>query len=451
MSRLNWTTLICFRPKFSKTRRKNRNNSSIVTVLILAGTALGQAGATQPSDPIASLIAQLNDPVFGVREQAEKALEQMGPSIEPQLRDAERANLPDETRARIDHIIGRFEEALALHASITLHYQDESVANILNDFANQAGSRLGIDDPAVVKFIQGRTASIDVDDVDFWQGLRAVSRATGLATAMGINGVVLATFPGRAGIGINIFNRYAVSSGGLLIMPLGMDELRRLDYNTGKSTEIMSLPIGVFAEPKLHIVGLMDPNWLKECVDDKGHSLISPIPNRRFFPGFMLQRGIRQWSWTLPANLHEVPDMGTEIARIRGELNFSAQTRGATLEIDDITNPQTASTRDGMATVTILNCAKTPPNYRLTIRFEGITQNAPEFLDFVDTARLVDDQGRVAPRQNYLPPRPGSLDVEVVFQPTDITPTKLLWDRTLEQKKFAIPFELDKLPLPGIH
>jgi hypothetical protein len=424
---------------------------TIVALLSLAALAHGQDAATQPADSISALIAQLSDPVFGVREKAEQMLEAMGPTIAGELRDAERTNLPDETRARIEHILARFEEQQALHASVTLHYEKAPMLTVLNDFAGQAGGRLGIDEPLVVKFAQGRKVSVDLDEADFWQAMRVVTRATGLATCIGVNGVAFSPFPGRAGLPVNLSNRYAVTKGGLLIMPLGLQDLRRIDYGTGQTTEVMSLPVGVYAEPKMHIVGMMDPNWLKVCVDDKGNSLISKIPERRFFPGFVVQRGMRQWSWMLQANLHQMPDMGTQIAQLKGELNFSAQTRGTTLEIDDITNPQTPPARDGMTTITALSCSKIGINYHLTVRFTGVTPNSPEYLDFVDTAQLFDDQGRAVLRQNYLPPHPfpGGMDVEVVFQPTDFSATKLQWERTLEEKKFSVPFEIDGLPLPG--
>jgi hypothetical protein len=421
--------------------------------LLLAPAAMGQAISTQPSDSaIGTLISQLSDPVFGVREQAEKTLEEMGPAVEPQLRDAERGNLPDETRARIDDIIGRFQEALALHASVTLHYQDAPLTKILNDFADQAGGRMGIDDPSVEKFAEGRTASVDLDNADFWPAMRAVCKASGLSTSVGPGGVVLSAIRGRMGMPLNIFNQYSVSSGGLLIFPMALQEMRRIDYSTGQSSSFMPLSIAIFAEPKLHIVSGMDFNWLKECVDDKGHSLIAAAPDRRFFPGFMFQRGMRQWSWNIQANLQEVPDIGSEIARLRGELSFSAQTRGAAMEIDDITNSQTPMTRDGLATISVISFTKMNMNYRLTARFNGVSPNSPEFSDLMNTAQLVDDQGRTAQRQNYLPPRPfaGGFDADVIFQPTDISPSKLQWERTLEQKRIVVPFEIDHLPLPRV-
>ena len=99
----------------------------ILSAALVAGVASAlaqttQPGATQPSDEVALLIAQLDDPNFSVRELAEKRLSDMGPSIEPQLRDAQRANLSDEARARIDVLLARFQDAMALHATVTMHY-----------------------------------------------------------------------------------------------------------------------------------------------------------------------------------------------------------------------------------------------------------------------------------------------------------------------------------------
>jgi len=429
--------------------------AGILAVSFFAGVCAAQDASTQPdqaapAESISKLISQLSDPAFSVRQEAQKELTAMGPPIEEQLRDAERQNLPDETRARLEEIIGRFEEATALHATITLHYKNAPVSQVVEDFANQAGSRMGIDDPMVVKFMKNQTASIDIDidNEDFWKALRQVCRLTHLGAAVGPSGIDFAAF-GRGGMQINIFNRYTVDTGGLLIVPEGVQEVRRIDYTSGRSFDQTSIPITVFAEPKMHVMGMMDQNWLKECVDENGHSLMSAQTQRRFFPGFMMQRGMQQWTWRMIAIINSTPDAGKEISRLKGELRFSAQTKGTTLEIDDIMSQQPASTRDGTELITVLNCTKIGINYRLTLRFEGVTMNSPEFLDFANSAKLVDDAGGSAMRQNYLPPRPipHGFDVDIVFQPTDITPTKLKWERVLEQQKFVVPFEVDKLPL----
>ncbi len=259
--------------------------AGILAVSLFAGVCAAQDASTQPDeDSISKLISQLSDPAFAVREEAEKALTAMGPPIEGQLRDAERLNLPDETRARLEKIIGRFEEATSLHATITLHYKNAPVSQVVEDFANQAGSRMGIDDPMVVKFMSKGTTSIDIDNADFWKALRQVCRMTHLGAAVGASGVELTAF-GRGGMQINIFNRHTVDTGGLLIVPEGVQEVRRIDYTSDKSFRMMTLAMMVFAEPKMHVIGTVDQNWMKECVDDKGNSLMTTEAQRRFFLG----------------------------------------------------------------------------------------------------------------------------------------------------------------------
>jgi hypothetical protein len=417
-----------------------------------------QPGATQPSgteaspsDRIALLIAQLDDPNFNVRELAEKKLSDMGPSIEPQLRDAQRGNLSDEARARIDVLLGRIQEAMALHATVTMHYAHAPLMKVLADFARQAGGNLGIDDPSVAQFAEGRVATIDLDNADFWQAMRAVKDVSGLSPWIGQSGLTLAPAEGRLITQVDLSNKYVRSSGGLLIAPLQTREMQIINYQTDQSSGEMVLTLNVIPEPKLHVIATSLVDWLKDCVDDKGHSLMPTGPNRRFFPGLMMQRGVRQPMWSLQTSLREVPGMGSKIARLRGEINLSAQTRSQVLEIDDITRARDATTNDGPASFTVMGCSKTNMNYQLTLMIRGITMNDPQFLDFVSSAELIDDTGHTIIRQNYIPrPSPQGVNVILVFQPTQNTPVKLRWEKTLERKKLTIPFELDDLPLPAV-
>ena len=428
----------------------------ILSAALVAGVASAlaqttQPGATQPSDEVALLIAQLDDPNFSVRELAEKRLSDMGPSIEPQLRDAQRANLSDEARARIDVLLARFQDAMALHATVTMHYTKAPLMKVLADFARQAGGNLGIDDPSVAKFAEGRVATIDLDNADFWQAMRAVKDASGLSPWVGQSGLTLAPAAGRVIMQVDLSNKYARSSGGLLFVPTGGREERDINYLTGVTSGGMWLTLNVIPEPKLHVIGTSMVDWLKDCVDDKGHSLMPTEPNRRFFPGLMMQRGVRQPLWALQTSLREVPGMGSKIARLRGEIDLSAQTRSQVLEIEDVTQAHGATTNDGPASFTVMGCSKTNMKCQLTVMIRGITMSDPQFLDFVNSVELVDDKGQAIIRQNYIPrPSPVGVNLVLIFQPMQNTPVKLRWERTLERKKLTIPFELDDLPLPEV-
>ena len=342
---------------------------------------------------------------------------------------------------------------------VTLHYTNAPVKRILDDFAAQSGGDLGIGDPSVAALIEGRTASVDLDNAGFWQALRAVGDATGLKPWIGQSGLTLSPEMGRAIMQINFASPYAQTNGGLFIVPRVCQESRTINYDGDQRSGFMTLVVDVVPEPKLHIVNAPAMDWLKECVDDKGNSLIAAGINRRIFsPRIMMMRGPRQPFWPLSANLRDVPGMGTRIARLRGELAVSVQTRSQVFEIDDVTHARDRVQSDGRMNVTLLSCSKINLNYRLDLACSGIGINMadPSLQDLINTAELIDDKGQSVSHQSVVPAipmnggagRPQTVNLTIIFQPTQNTPAKLRWEKTLEQKRLSVPFELHDLPLP---
>ena len=432
----------------------------ILSMLLLIGADATRPATTEPSDAVPGLIAQLGTSEFGVREQAEEKLSAMGPAIEPQLRQALNSNLSDEARTRLNDLLSRLDEAMALHARVTMHYTDAPVKKILDDFAAQAGGDLGVGDPPVATFTQGRVASVDLDNADFWQALRAVSDASGLKPWIGQSGLTLAPEIGRAIMQIDFSSPYAQSSGGLFFVPRDCNETRTIRYEANQRFSNMALVIDVVPEPKLHVLGAMGMNWLKECVDEKGNSLVAPeFARRANFPlGMMNVRGPRQAFWPIAANLRDVPGMGTKIARLRGELPISVQTRSQIFEIDDITHARDLTKSDGQMNVTVLGCSRMNLNYRVDLACTGIGMNMAEqsIQDLMNSIEIVDDQGQIISRQSVIPQLrvingggvPQTINLTIIFQPTQNTPAKLRWETTLEQKRLSVPFELHDIPLP---
>ncbi|HEX4053802.1 MAG TPA: hypothetical protein VHX86_06020 [Tepidisphaeraceae bacterium] len=429
---------------------------AILSMMLAAGLGLRVRGdiaatepaATQPSQDVSALISDLASPDFSVRELAEKKLMDLGPDIEPTLRTALQGKLSDEARARLDDVLGQLDETKALHASVTLHYKDAPMTTVLNEFAWQAGADMGVREPAVTGYAQDRTASIDLDNADFWQSLRAISDATGLHPWVGQAGVTLSPSEQRTIMQINFANRYALETGGLYIAPQFTQETRTTNYNENADSSTLILSIDVIPEPKLHVVGAANMDWLKECVDDKGHSLMPSDMNRR---SFFARNRPRLWAWPLQVTLQSGTGIGTKIARLRGELDFSVQTRAQTLEIDDITRAANVTKSDGDMSVTVLNCTRTNMNYQLSLEFHGAEMGSASVQDFLNSAELVDADGQSAQRQAFIPtrnvPNGGGLVINMIFFPMMNTPSKLRWERTLEQKRLSVPFELDNLPL----
>ncbi len=146
--------------------------AAMLGLSVRGDAATAQPATTPPSPAVSSLISDLASPDFSVRELAEKKLMDLGPDIEPMLRAALRGKISDEAQARLDDVLGQLDETKALHASVTMHYKNAPLSTILNEFAWQAGSDLGVREPAVTEYAQDRTASIDLDNADFWQALR---------------------------------------------------------------------------------------------------------------------------------------------------------------------------------------------------------------------------------------------------------------------------------------
>jgi len=316
----------------------------------------------------------------------------------------------------------------------------------------------------VANYVQGRSATVNLDNAGFWSALRAIDDASGLEPTIGQNGLTLATGPGRQMIQIDFDSQYATVADGLLIIPRVCNYMRTMNYSINRSSAMMNFVVDIAPEPKMHVRTVFGADWIKECVDEKGNSLMPVRDGRQRFMGqrmigmpMMIPSGPRQWVWTLATPLRDVPGMGTKIARLRGDLDFIVQTRSQSFDIDNITRARNATATDGLINITVLSCSRMNQNYRLDLECVGpnINPGDPSVQDFVGSAELIDDQGQTVPLQSWSPqiraPRGGAapvtLEIMAIFQPTQNMPVKLRWEKTLDQKRLSVPFELDNLPL----
>jgi hypothetical protein len=328
-----------------------------------------------------------------------------------------------------------------------MHYKDAPLQTVLNEFAWQAGGDMEVRRPAVTNYAQERTATIDLDHADFWGALRTLTQVSGLQPSLGPLGLTLAPTPQRQMVQIDLSSPYSREAGGLLISPRTATEIRVINYakNQPVIPSTISLIIDVVPEPKLHVIGASNFDWIRECVDDKGQSLVPPRINRQFIRPMGRRREL--W-WPLQVTFQPTPQMGTKIARLRGQLDFTAQTRSEIIEIDDITRARDVTKKIGDLALTVQSCQKTNLNYQISMTFQGVTLGDAILQDFLTSVELVDDNGQAVRRQAFnTTPTPGGVLINIVFLPTMTNPTKLRWERTLEQKRLSVPFELDNLPL----
>jgi hypothetical protein len=243
-------------------------------------------------------------------------------------------------------------------------------------------------------------------------------------------------------------------AGPCLIVPQSISWSMR--YEKGNNASTLNLQIAAMIEPKLQLAGSFQPTWLRECVDDKGHSLISPSMPGGFFSG-------RQWFTTLGTNLQVVPGMGTKIARLKGELTFDVQTKSELIEVDNILSAQNVVKQVTGSTITVQQFHNENGQYQLHLLIAGpiASPNSNFFQNGMSSKfQILDDKDQPLQQMGSNQNIDASGHVALVLfyssnpnwngnpntQPIG-PPKKMRCEFTTETRRITEPFELDDLPL----
>ena len=325
-------------------------------------TVPATAPVEQPTPQVVALVNDLTSDQFSVRQKAAAELEQMGQPVLGQLQAILDGPLSDEARTRVRTAMRRISDERQFGPStINIHCTDAPLQGVLEDFAQQAGAEMGVHRPEIRGYLQSRKITLNLRHADFWTALQAIEDGSGLHARPDNDGrLILDNMMGfwMGNMGDRTRARIA---GPCLITPQSISWF--MQYGTNASN--LTLQINAMIEPKLRVVGAFQQNWLRECVDDKGHSLISPNTPM----GGSFSSGPQQWMRSLNANLRVVPGMGAKIARLKGELDFVVQTKSEIVVVDNILSAQNVSRKIAGSVITIQQ-----------MRGEGAISIAP--LDF---------------------------------------------------------------------
>lgn len=435
-----------------------------ILAVILARTALADIPATQPTTepttaPTPRVIALVNDLTsdqFSVRQKAQADLQQMGPAVVPQLRELLSGPISIEARTRIEAAIKRIGEVREFGPSvITIHCTDAPLEGVMEDFAHQAGADLGVHRAEIRGYLQSHKITLNLDHADFWTALQAVEDASGLHRRPDTDGeLILDNNPGFWGGQMGDLS-FAKIVGPCLIVPMNVSS--NMQYNANY-TYNLSLQLSVMVEPKLHIVGSFQPNWLRECVDEKGQSLVRPEPNQ----GFFYNNGPQQWIKTINANLTPAADMGMKIARLKGELDFEVQTKSEVIIIDNIQSAHNVSRHVAGNTFTVQQFHSEGTQYVLDLQVAGpLALPNSQFMQYSMNGlfRLLDDNDQSLQQMGGSQNMDGRGEItlnlrymaNVGWRPPNAppvgTPRKLEFEITTETRPMSEPFEFDDLPL----
>jgi hypothetical protein len=417
-----------------------------IATVLCAGPLWAQiAPSTRPDAVVANLIDRLGSDDFDTRESAQKKLADMGDAVEPQLRALLAGDLGDETRARINGVLHAIEEHILLGPSvITLHYKDAPLQTILEDFSRQARADLGIHRTRILQFTHGRTASINLDHAGFWETLAAISNATGLHPAPfnGESGMVLDTTDVP-----NIDLTRLRPSGAFAILAIPGP------WNRGAMRHRSAYPgvcLDIIAEPKLHVLGPLNNDWLKQCLDTKGQ----PLTVSSYFAG-------GPWWWQLNTSVHAAPDAGSKVALMRGELKFTVQTRSDVFEIDDLTKLKNVTRLVNQTPVTLKQFTNRNGKYELEMVFAGTAQlnqwQWNRIQSVIATIQILDDQDQPLQHRGISISGGENLDLSIEYVTNDAregllfnsgAPRRLRWEVATETRTVSVPFELNEQDLP---
>lgn len=382
----------------------------------------------------------------------------MGNPILAELRWALLQNLGDEAAARVNESIRRIQENDIIGPSIiTLHYQNAALMTVLADFSRQCGADIGIHKPQIENYARGKTISIDVERVSFWKALREITAASGVGAApYAQSGQFELQIIARGNF--NLDSDQMVTQGAIAIVPQSCQQMRMINYMNGGKQSYISLQLAALAEPKMRVLSANTAAWLKECVDDKGNDLAP-----KFRPGGVPMNSMRaQWVWPLQTQLTDLPNLGTKIVRLRGELTLIVQVSSQLFQIDDLSGVHDRSVESGGDTIVFRGFTQTATKEnKLDISISGeMSQNpwgwqsmfisSPAFqimdardrpLNFERTESVTVSPNQVSFSLYYM--SPGGAQSNVAG------PVRLRWEVPKDTKHITVPFEMHDLALPG--
>jgi hypothetical protein len=373
--------------------------------------------------------------------------------VEPQLRDALKGELSDEARARVTAALRGIQDHRDFGPSvITMHFKNAPLATVLDDFSRQAGADLGVRRPEIAAFIGNRQVSVDVDHASFWTALDTISEISNLRPQP-YNGETKMVL-GMNGGGMEMSSDKAVVSGAFIVVPQSCS--RTMSYGRGGTNSTLSLQMMAMAEPKLHIVGNHNQDWLKECVDEKGHSLLIGGQQPMYF-------NQSRWWWQLVTNLAQPSGMGDKIATLKGELKFTIQTKSQVIVVNNLMQARNLVKTIGNNTLTIEQCTADGPQYQLHLALSTmaeINRNNP-WQAMQDTLASIevldaDDQPLRQQNMNYNMPG-GRIEAQVWYMPVTSNgrptgpPAGLRWEAATQTENRTCAFEVHDLDLPNSH
>lgn len=391
-----------------------------------------------------SLISQLADPRWQVRNRAVDRLIQLGSPVERQLRQARDAARTVDLRTRLSMVLSRIDESRRSGASyVSLHLKSASTRDALAALERSAGVKFdaGMGDPGD----GSGSITLDADHRPFWVVLRELCAQAKLEVGSIDAAGAVALRGGDEEWG----HRPAAIEGPYMLLARRIELTRSLDLANPKDVaNAYTLVLLAYAEPKLRPI-YWSVRGIDQCVTDTGRAM--DLPNDAFEPGDLNADSETRIQFTGPA------DVGKRLARLRLSARFVLSERSEPIDIPGILKVKNESRSIGGWRVLIKGVTKGDDERyaaAVTVYRDGHTpEEWSERMGLLDRTqpRILDSAGKVMESGGTsLNEGPDEWNWTDEFTPANQSakPAKLLWDFPLETRHADVSFEFKDLPLP---
>ena len=434
---------------------------SWILCAVLCGASVVRAAGpatTLPAAEVESLIVQLNDDNWRVRQAAQDQLVALGDAVGRRIERLSTETAEEEVRTRASAILRQIETHSRLAPTpITLHLKDAPPKQAIEAIAQQAKVELAVWPDWVWKQAQG-TITVDADREPFWVVLNQVCDQAGLSvqTHGGSSKITIQT-------GRNNWSRKPRDLQGCFIITADhASRNHHVDFSAPENiSSSFSLNIGVLVDPKLRILRAAYSPDVVTAKDENGNSLVGGA-------GLMRGEDYRAaswgatWRWDFAVPLVHTPQTGKKIAVLKGALRFMVQEKSDLWEIPNIAAAKNLERTIPIGKYIVQELKKNgKENYELKISIEHdrniVThQNLlTDWSSLQSSIRLLDAEGRAYQNSGGGGGGDdGKLQYTINFfarndggqQPGD--PVKLIWEIPTATKEMEVPFEFRDLPIP---
>jgi hypothetical protein len=414
---------------------------AILLCLALADPLAGQAPDPTPSS-FRQLIDQLGDRDFSRRRQAEERLRAEGARALPALKEA--LNHPDaEVRRRVRDLVPALQtQALLAPKRVTLKLTDRPVTEALDEAPPGA-------------------YSFDLKDATLWEALDRVGRGAGLVLQPGrsLPRLRLEKRPGHtAHVCRDGAFRFTADSVQLYKdLEFGLDGLAA---DAPRRSEVLTLTLTVFAEPRLPIVGVGEPRLSAAADTDKRSMLLPPAEGEGALPRLQTSRygnSGRCYSQRVRVRLCRPAATAAGIAVVRGTLPLTLLVEQEPAVLNDLLSAKGKSGKSGTTLFHVDDVSPLPGN-KVRVRLTATEQGPDHGTDFTWsdtlTQRIEVQDGKGGAYQICSCGRSGSpnqVRLDLVFRPEAGAnlgpPSKFVFHDWTTCEHLA-SFEFKELPLP---